>query len=111
MPKYTSNAYLTHEGNIVVPGGSLELTEKQAERLGDKVTLAENQKTLDEMTKTALKAEAKKRQIEGYTTMDEAELIAAIKAHDDGEAGGSADDNGGAGSGEGGTEAFNNKPE
>ncbi len=38
MPKYTANEYLVHNGKIVQTGGELELTEVQAERLGDKVT-------------------------------------------------------------------------
>lgn len=45
MPKYTANAYLVHNGVIVQTGGEVELTEEQAERLGDKVTLIEKTTT------------------------------------------------------------------
>lgn len=45
MPKYTANAYLIHNGSIVQTGGEVELTEEQAERLGDKVTIIEKPST------------------------------------------------------------------
>lgn len=41
MPKYTANAYLVHNGNIVQTGQEIELVEEQAKILGDKVTLVE----------------------------------------------------------------------
>lgn len=37
MPKFTANSYLSHKGELVKPGVVIELTEEQAERLGDKV--------------------------------------------------------------------------
>lgn len=39
MKNYIANAYLVHKGVIVKPGEELELTKKQAERLGEKVTV------------------------------------------------------------------------
>lgn len=44
MPKYITNAYLIHNGNIVQTGSQVELTKAQAERLGDKVTPAKEEK-------------------------------------------------------------------
>ncbi len=44
MPKYIANAYLIHNGNIVQTGSQVELTKAQAERLGDKVTPAKEEK-------------------------------------------------------------------
>jgi hypothetical protein len=41
MPKYIANAYLVHNGAIVQTGHEVELTEEQAERLGEKVSPAE----------------------------------------------------------------------
>jgi hypothetical protein len=38
---------------------------------------------LEDLGITALKKEAKERQIEGYTTLEKEELIAAIKKHDE----------------------------
>lgn len=37
MPKYTSKAVLTKDGKVFGHGETIELTEAQAERLGDKV--------------------------------------------------------------------------
>lgn len=45
MPKYTANTYLVHNGAVVQTGGEVELTEEQAKRLGDKVTLIEKSPT------------------------------------------------------------------
>lgn len=45
MPKYTANAYLVHNGNIVQTGQEIELVEVQAKKLGDKVTLVEETET------------------------------------------------------------------
>ncbi|WP_313429815.1 hypothetical protein [Siminovitchia terrae] len=44
MPKYIANEYLLHNGKVVQAGGQLELEAKQAERLGDKVTPAPEEK-------------------------------------------------------------------
>lgn len=41
MPKYRSNAFLVQNGATVRPDENLILTEEQAERLGNKVTLLE----------------------------------------------------------------------
>lgn len=38
MPKYTANAYLSHQGKIVKPGEELELNAKQVAFLKDKVS-------------------------------------------------------------------------
>jgi hypothetical protein len=43
MPKYTANAYLVHNGAIVQTGQEVELSEEQAERLGDKVEVVEEE--------------------------------------------------------------------
>ncbi|CEI81302.1 hypothetical protein BN997_01120 [Oceanobacillus oncorhynchi] len=53
MPKYTAQAYLSHKGKIVKPGEELELTAKQADFLGDKVT---------EVKRAAAKTAAKKEE-------------------------------------------------
>lgn len=82
MPKYTANAYLVHHGKVVQTGNELELTEEQAERLGDKVTLIESEdvEPLEEQTVPALKEIAKSLEVEGYGDMKKAELIEAITA-------------------------------
>ncbi|OKL36997.1 Rho termination factor N-terminal domain-containing protein [Domibacillus mangrovi] len=77
MPKYISNAYLAHAGKIVQPGEPLELTEEQADRLGDKVELSEETQ-LGEKTVSELKEEAKAKGIEGYVKMKKDELIDAL---------------------------------
>lgn len=47
MPTYTANAYLSHNGELVQPGVSIELTKEQAERLGDKVVNSGEEVTAD----------------------------------------------------------------
>ena len=42
MPNYLSNAYLSKGGRVFKPGERIELTEAQAERLGEKVKADEN---------------------------------------------------------------------
>lgn len=44
MPKYIANAYLVDKGAIVQAGQEVELTEEQAEHLGDKVSEMEEEK-------------------------------------------------------------------
>lgn len=44
MPKYIANGYLVHKGVIVATGKELELTDAQAKKLGDKVTLVDEPK-------------------------------------------------------------------
>lgn len=70
MPTYEVNAYLSHEDKIVKPGEFIELPEKQAEVLGDKVTLV---KVED------LKEKAKEKGIEGASKMKKDELIQELK--------------------------------
>jgi len=77
MPKYTANAYLVHKGAVVQTGKSIELTEEQAKRLGDKVSPS-TEMTLENKTVPELKEMAKERDIEGYTDMKKAELVAAL---------------------------------
>lgn len=48
MPKYIANEYLLHNGKIVQTGEEVELTAKQAERLGDKVTPLQEDKAKKE---------------------------------------------------------------
>jgi hypothetical protein len=57
MPNFKANAYLVHNGKVVQTGDDLELTEEQAERLGDKVTRIEDQKpaAVEEKPKANLK--------------------------------------------------------
>ncbi|MFD1066686.1 DUF7210 family protein [Oceanobacillus locisalsi] len=57
MPKYTANAYLSHQGKIVKPGTEVELTAKQADFLGDKVTAVKKP-----AAKTAAKADEKEEE-------------------------------------------------
>lgn len=44
MAKYTSSSYLLHDGQVVLPGTEVELTDEQAERLGDKLTAVQEVK-------------------------------------------------------------------
>lgn len=47
MPRCIANAYLSHKGKIIKPGQEIELTEKQIERLGEKVTQFETEQETD----------------------------------------------------------------
>jgi hypothetical protein len=42
MPTYLSNAYLSQGGKVFKPGERIELSEEQAERLGDKVEVSDD---------------------------------------------------------------------
>lgn len=90
MPKYTAKAYLYHRGKLVKTDEELELTNEQAKRLGDKVSIVagsevtdssqEHEKTLDDYNVEQLKEIAKEYEIEGYSTMKKADLVKAIEA-------------------------------
>jgi len=70
MPTYQANEYLDHEGKVVQIGDFVELSEKQASSLKDKVTLV---KVED------LKEKAKEKGIEGASKMKKDELLQAVK--------------------------------
>lgn len=74
MPKYVANAYLQHNGQIVQEGGVVELTEEQAELLGDKVSLTEEGQ-LEELTVPELKTKAKQKGIAGVSDLNKDALI------------------------------------
>lgn len=83
MPEFIANGILKHRGKVLFAGASLTLTEEQAERLGTKVTpkeVAQPAKTFDEMNVKELRATAKKAGIDKPTTLDRAELLAALGA-------------------------------
>ncbi|POD46284.1 hypothetical protein BKM15_25930 [Pseudomonas syringae pv. syringae] len=77
MPKYIAEAYLVHEGAIIQEGQTVELSEEQAERLGDKVSPS-TETALEEKTVPELKEMAKDRNIEGYNDMKKAELVEVL---------------------------------
>jgi hypothetical protein len=62
MPKYRSNAFLVQNGATVRPDENLILTEEQAERLGDKVTLLEEPQEVAETPEEV--QEAKEPEVE-----------------------------------------------
>lgn len=90
MPTFAAKAYLLHKGQVIPPNDTLELTNEQAERLGDKVGIVagsdapdspqEDSKNLKDHTVDELKEIAQKYEIEGYSTMKKAELVEAIEA-------------------------------
>lgn len=77
MPKYIANVYLVHNGAVVQTGQTVDLTEEQAERLGDKVSPSA-ETSLEDKNVAELKELARERGIEGYNDMKKAELIAAL---------------------------------
>lgn len=93
MAKYKANAFLLHQGKVVQIGDDIELNDDQAKRLldqnkivkpGETVTATNGAevntaKSLDEMTLTELKEEAKTAEVEGFSKMNKEELIAAIE--------------------------------
>ena len=82
MPKFTSNAYLTHNGTLVKKGDEVELTAEQAEYLGDKVTaieVEEKSPSLSDNTVAELKTLAEGMSIDGFSNMKKDELIEAIE--------------------------------
>lgn len=90
MPTYTAKAFLLHKGQTIKPDETLELTNEQAKRLGDKVSIItdavapddsqESSKALKDHTVEELKEIAQTYEIEGYSTMKKAELVEAIEA-------------------------------
>ena len=90
MPTFTANAYLLHEGKVVQPEETLELTNEQAKRHGDKGSIVagsdapdgsqEGSKERKDQTVEELKEIAQTDEIEGYSTMKKAELVEAIEA-------------------------------
>ena len=57
MARYIANAYLTHRGELIKTGDKLDLTDKQAERLGDKVTKLSEATEEEKRTAEHLRAE------------------------------------------------------
>lgn len=61
MPKYIANAYLVQKGKVIQTGNKIELTEDQAKRLKDKVSIVDGQETdsgegvAEEYTEASLK--------------------------------------------------------
>lgn len=90
MPTYTAKEYLLHKGSVVKPNETLELSNEQAKRLGDKVSIVagteapdssqEVSRALKDHTVEELKEIAQTYEIEGYSTMKKAELVEAIEA-------------------------------
>ncbi|MGG4288368.1 Rho termination factor N-terminal domain-containing protein [Priestia megaterium] len=78
MPEYIAKAYLLHNGKVIEPEKTLELTEEQAENLSDKVEPTK-EVVLKEKTVPELKKEAKEKGIEGISKMDKDALIEALK--------------------------------
>lgn len=81
MPEYVAKAFLIHNGEVIEPEGTLTLTEEQAEYLNreqENVELSEEGK-LEKLTVPELKDLAKDKGIEGYTKLDKAALIEALK--------------------------------
>ncbi len=82
MPKFKSNAYLTHNGALVKIGEEVELTAEQAKHLGDKVTAIQEEiknSSLYDNTVAELKTLAEGMEIDGFGNMKKDELIQAIE--------------------------------
>jgi len=88
MPKYKANAFLLHDGQLLEPGDTVELTTEQAERLKDKVSAHFGEdvdepdgKSLEDYTVAELREKAAEYEIDGYSTMKKDDLVEALQAH------------------------------
>lgn len=82
MAEYIATSILAHNGKPVWPGEQLTLDEEAAQALGTKVVpleVGEPDKPLSEMLMKELRPLAKAAGIEGYSTKDKDELIAALE--------------------------------
>lgn len=78
MPKYVANVPLAHKGKYVAVEQEVELTEEQAQKLGDKVSPTPST-VLGEKNVAELKDLAKEKGIDGYYEMKKDELIQALE--------------------------------
>lgn len=78
MPKYRSNAFLVQNGATVRPDENLILTEEQAERLGNKVTLLEEPQEVAETPEEVQGEPAKEPEVQ-----EEAQPEAGIEVQEE----------------------------
>lgn len=82
MPEFYATSILAHNGKAVQPGQQLTLDQEVADRLGKKVVpveVATPTKPYDQMLMKELRPLAKAAGIEGYSTKERGELLAALQ--------------------------------